>query len=54
LKENEELGNVKTKILNRLDEIRMELNILNFKNKKKIGQDFRKNDYYVKSYLNIL
>ena len=48
LKENEELTNVKTKILTRLDEIRVELNNLNFRNKKKIGQDYKKNDYYVK------
>lgn len=33
--------------MNRLDEIRVELNNLNFRNKKKIGQDYKKNDYYV-------
>lgn len=48
MKEHEELGNVKSNILARLDEIRTELNSLNLRNKKKIGQDYKKNDYFVK------
>jgi len=47
MKEHEELGNVKSKIFARLDEIRTELNSLNLRTKKKIGQDYKKNDYFV-------
>jgi hypothetical protein len=33
--------------MTRLDEIRAEFNNLNLRNKKKIGQDYKKNDFYV-------